>query len=648
MIGLQSSVSPRETAPIALVFKQLVQLTNEEARLGDEKRRIARDALALKLGALLELGERQTVVSEMSRMLIAEIPQVRTDPGRPRPMYEGEGCSLVHVLTNALNHRFEGYSTTEEVMQEAQRCLTSLVFNPTTESQTTLPTPNALQDASESIQRFAQGQTSSQSHVPQHTSTTLGDPGAPQLPQIANLSSPNSPTQQQPPTDSKQMSIQLPSPSPYGGTFDEDQSSALAYLGSSISVGYPSPALPAGASSGPPQTYDAANGHPRHGIRTGQASEGTQYDYGEDRHWVRNQATSGTVAAPVVQQQPPSQGVNETQELDHQSPIVPPPKLPSPPEPSRTYASYTKPELPSKRSSQDDAPIPSRISADATDRPIPPRLPSHLTDFKQQSSPLSPAPPYPLSGTTSPSALPQPPSNPTRPGVGERKSSSPPTSPQAPSIPVAPTAHDFYNARVQANDILAGSLPSAPPRVAPVVAVPPRNSFDGPGPISPASGGSRSASGKARGDSKALGSKHGFDDSRYKGEADTSAAQTNQFPSVRPSTRDNTGPPSGYTYHPPGTYSAPSSGLSNSGRKGLTASQSQGPSPAMLIQQEYMRKERESLERERASREADNASRAMAEGPLEDRPVQDEEQQEINATPDSVAPLKVNKRRSEE
>lgn len=89
MVGLQNSV---RTLLYLFLFGRsstFVQLTNEEARLGDEKRRIARDALALKLGALLELGERQTVVSEMSRVLIAEIPQSRTEPGKNRAHYDG-------------------------------------------------------------------------------------------------------------------------------------------------------------------------------------------------------------------------------------------------------------------------------------------------------------------------------------------------------------------------------------------------------------------------------------------------------------------------------------------------------------------------------------------------------------------------------
>lgn len=73
-----------------------VQLINEEARLGDEKRRIARDALALKLGALLELGERQTVVSEMSRVLVSEIPQDKTEPGQNRVYYDSM-CLPKHV-----------------------------------------------------------------------------------------------------------------------------------------------------------------------------------------------------------------------------------------------------------------------------------------------------------------------------------------------------------------------------------------------------------------------------------------------------------------------------------------------------------------------------------------------------------------------
>jgi hypothetical protein len=62
---------------------------NEEARLGDFKREALREALSMKLGAMLELAEKQTIVSEMGKLLVAEIPSDRTTPGSVRANYKG-------------------------------------------------------------------------------------------------------------------------------------------------------------------------------------------------------------------------------------------------------------------------------------------------------------------------------------------------------------------------------------------------------------------------------------------------------------------------------------------------------------------------------------------------------------------------------
>lgn len=517
-------------------------------------------------------------------------------------------------------------------MQEAQRCLTSLVFNPTTESQTPLPNPNALQDASESVQRLRKQRSSSQSNVPYQISDT-----APQLPPFTH-SPPSSPalTQsggpQAPPTETglqppnvRRQSQQQPSPTPYGGgTFEDDAGSGLAYLGSSISLGSPSPALPAGA--GPSSTFDAANGRSRHGARSDKNS--MQYDYQEDRSWARNQAASSPQTTTEAREGPHAEEVDVVRHL--------------PPAPSRTY-SQPRPDPPKKRASQDSYRSPqvaagSSSSAAAapadSGRPQLPKLPSHMAEFRRSSMDLSqPAPPQPPAASsslpnsltagsssgpaaTSSAAGPQSSAVNAKPSGPVRKLSSPPTSPQGQSIPVLPSAHDFYNARVSANEALQNSLPTAPPRVAPVVTIPGRNSTTSPDLASPTSASGPSRPPKTRLDASKLGSKHGFDDPAYRGETDNSkdTKQPSNFPQIRPSTRDNTGPPSGYTYHPPGqAYSLPASAFSG-GRRGQAApASSAGPSPAMLIQQEYMRKEREALERAKAEeRERAAAEEAAA------------------------------------
>ena len=48
-------------------------------RLSDFKRMATREALSLKLGALLELGEKTTIIGELGKLLVEEIPLQRTD-----------------------------------------------------------------------------------------------------------------------------------------------------------------------------------------------------------------------------------------------------------------------------------------------------------------------------------------------------------------------------------------------------------------------------------------------------------------------------------------------------------------------------------------------------------------------------------------
>jgi hypothetical protein len=57
------------------------------------------------------LGEKTTIVAELGRLLLEAIPTERTEPGQPRPYYTGE-------------------AKTDDVMIEAQRCISEVVFNP--------------------------------------------------------------------------------------------------------------------------------------------------------------------------------------------------------------------------------------------------------------------------------------------------------------------------------------------------------------------------------------------------------------------------------------------------------------------------------------------------------------------------------------
>ncbi|GAA6031723.1 hypothetical protein JCM8097_001953 [Rhodosporidiobolus ruineniae] len=93
MIGLENSVLTEETA------------------LGDFKRSATREALSLKLGALLELAEKTVIVAELGKLIVDMLPTEPTQPGEQRAYYDG-------------------YQRTEELLGEASRCLQDVVFNP--------------------------------------------------------------------------------------------------------------------------------------------------------------------------------------------------------------------------------------------------------------------------------------------------------------------------------------------------------------------------------------------------------------------------------------------------------------------------------------------------------------------------------------
>ncbi|PLW31865.1 hypothetical protein PCANC_03617 [Puccinia coronata f. sp. avenae] len=106
---------PVLTSRLQEARSELISLENsvaiEEARLSDFKRETVREGLSLRLGAMLELAEKMTIVCEFGKMLTAEVPLERTAPGAARTAY----CAA---------------QKTQVVVEEAQRCLTEVVFNP--------------------------------------------------------------------------------------------------------------------------------------------------------------------------------------------------------------------------------------------------------------------------------------------------------------------------------------------------------------------------------------------------------------------------------------------------------------------------------------------------------------------------------------
>lgn len=60
---------------------------------------------------MLELAEKTVIIAELGKLMVDMLPTDETEPGQPRAYYDG-------------------YSRTEELLSEAQRCLQDVVFNP--------------------------------------------------------------------------------------------------------------------------------------------------------------------------------------------------------------------------------------------------------------------------------------------------------------------------------------------------------------------------------------------------------------------------------------------------------------------------------------------------------------------------------------
>ncbi|KAJ3992231.1 hypothetical protein F5050DRAFT_1811698 [Lentinula boryana] len=79
------------------------EITNEEAALGDFKRRKARAWMEIKFGALLECCEKGSVVCDFGKLVINEISDKTSQPGLPRLPYTRQS-KIQSLLQTALQH----------------------------------------------------------------------------------------------------------------------------------------------------------------------------------------------------------------------------------------------------------------------------------------------------------------------------------------------------------------------------------------------------------------------------------------------------------------------------------------------------------------------------------------------------------------
>ncbi|CAE6469420.1 unnamed protein product [Rhizoctonia solani] len=87
-----------------------IDIVNEEAALGDYKRRATREFLALKFAGMAELAEKTTIIGDLGKLMIEEIPLHTTPPGQPRAPYTSR-------------------EKTAELSSEAMRCIGEIRIN---------------------------------------------------------------------------------------------------------------------------------------------------------------------------------------------------------------------------------------------------------------------------------------------------------------------------------------------------------------------------------------------------------------------------------------------------------------------------------------------------------------------------------------
>ncbi|KAL5640537.1 hypothetical protein ACGC1H_007698 [Rhizoctonia solani] len=87
-----------------------IDIVNEEAAIGDYKRRVTREFLGLKFAGMVELAEKTTIIGDLGKLMIEEIPLHTTPPGQPRALYSGR-------------------EKTAELSSEAMRCTSEVRIN---------------------------------------------------------------------------------------------------------------------------------------------------------------------------------------------------------------------------------------------------------------------------------------------------------------------------------------------------------------------------------------------------------------------------------------------------------------------------------------------------------------------------------------
>ncbi|KAF8580310.1 hypothetical protein K439DRAFT_1415439 [Ramaria rubella] len=134
---------PAQTELLTKLRDEIRQLDTEimveEARLSDFKRMSTRNFMALKLGGLLEFGEKATIVGELGKLLIEEIPLEPTPPGQPRAFYQS-------------------HPKTENLSAEVSRCIGEVVFSAPSEMNENGETSTLMNHPSEDVQQFQQQQ----------------------------------------------------------------------------------------------------------------------------------------------------------------------------------------------------------------------------------------------------------------------------------------------------------------------------------------------------------------------------------------------------------------------------------------------------------------------------------------------------------
>jgi hypothetical protein len=407
-------------------------------------------------------------------------------------------------------------------MQEAQRCLASVVFNPSPTNPSSPSTPLARLNrdstgpASSNFAAEPFDTTDRTSNTERRPSTTVYD------------------SAQEPPSQLSQTSLAYTS-------YTSDNRSSLAYMEEEpASTPAPVQTKPIKRTltpvlGGPPAAYSASNGLPRHGVRDEPSS---QYEYDENATWARNHSQ-----APVEPASPTTPTLPQMAEPHQQQIPLPIPQLPVQPSHfssgATSLASFVPPVSPTT-AQPPHSPLraeagPMQRRSQQFDRQPPPTM--------DAPAPLPRPPPLETAPSRSYYSAREKPSTPriSTPDVPSSPAPRSPTSPAAP--PYYPLSHEETQQR------LSQSLPTAPPRLS-------NNDLIYTGSSSKTFGPSGPTRKPPLRSESALGSRFGFDDPAYKPKDDpNNLSQSSYFPGMTPAapnaSKDNTAPPSGYTYHRP-------------------------------------------------------------------------------------------------